>query len=130
MSLRNAIQSAESRIDFGADEQLQITSTKVFRDEADNVDTLVALKGGRLARLVDNQIVDVTDISGFDISTNGDDVSCSNDVHILRVPKVPSRRNMAFCVDKKGKLIVVCLYTMIAMFEWNQVSSHDTRIFH
>ena len=49
----------------------------------------------------------------------GDDVT--PEVTILRVPKVTTRRNVVFCVDKGGKLIVVCLVTMMKVFEWKKV---------
>jgi hypothetical protein len=86
-----------------------MTKTKLFRDECNNDNVIVAFSDGQLGRLCQDRIVDITDVSEVDIV-------------ILAVPKVASRRNVVFCVDRRGKLIVVCLHTFITISEWNKVN--------
>ena len=102
-TLKNAISTAEAVIDASITGNESngrlITSTKLFVDECNNEN---------------DKIVDFVELSDF-----GDDVT--PEVTILRVPKVTTRRNVVFCVDKGGKLIVVCLVTMMKVFEWKKV---------
>ena len=114
VNFRNEIKSTEDLIRF--DENFRITTTKIFNDEANNEDAIVAFSGGRLGRLKENQFVDILEFSDFDDSTT----NC--DIQTIQIPKVVSRRNVAFCVDKNGRLLVVCLHTMMVISEWNKVS--------
>ena len=117
-TLKNAISTAEAVIDASITGNESngrlITSTKLFIDECNNENVVVAFNDGSLCRLQNDKIVDFVELSDF-----GDDVT--PEVTILRVPKVTTRRNVVFCVDKGGKLIVVCLVTMMKVFEWKKV---------
>ncbi len=119
-NLRNAIQSSEDLIRF--EESFRISTTKIFNDEANNEDVIVAFSGGRLSRLRKNQFVDILDLSDFN------DSSTNCDIQTIQVPKVTSRRNVTFCVDKNGRLLVVCLQTMMVISEWNKVSMKNEDI--
>jgi hypothetical protein len=91
-------------------------STKYFVDECNNESAIVAFSGAKLCRLQNNQIVDVVDLTDVDAAATSD-----ADIYMMQIPKVSSRRNVGFCVDKSGKLIVVCLLTMMKVLEWRQV---------
>ena len=109
---KKSIVQTESLIDMpdsSRDVDTVVTASKNFIDECNNKNTLIAFKGGRLGRLIIDRIVEISDVSDFDID-------------ILAVPKVSSRRNVVFCIDRSGKLIVVCLHTFITISEWQKVS--------